>query len=160
MVNVPNTPGVAAAIVGYLSNLQYPDTSQVYQAVQLEQIKDVINLVSNGGACAEVYGDIDSSEHATFGGGIWDVQQWYILSMCSIDTPTLAQKIYAIRDALVVPYQSHFRLGDSVTGIIDAQFLPNSGKHSRIMRNGQYVRAYQIHLVTRLNWQLAGGATP
>lgn len=149
----PQTRAIGNAIVSYLSTLTYPDTTQVYQLAQLEEIKDVINLVANG-ACVEVYGHTDDSDRRGFGGRVWDEQEWFILSMCSIDTAALSAKIYDVRDALVQPFQIHAVLGAQVQNLFHAQFKPHSGQFMRIMRNGQFLRAHLITLVTRQEWQV------
>lgn len=157
----PNTMATGNAIVAYLTALVYPNTSTpVYKLAQLDQIKDVIDLVAGGttpffNACVEVYADIDSSVPATFGGGIWDEQTWVILSMCSLQTVPQATQIYTIRDALVQPFGQHYQLGNTVPGIFWSRLKPESGRFARILRNGQYVQAHLIELDTRLAWQTA-----
>lgn len=154
MATGPNTLATGQAIVTYLTALVYPSTTTlVYTLAQLEQIKDVIDRVASGGACVEVYADMDSSAHKTFNGGIWDEQTWILLSMCSLNTPLLAEAIYNIRDALVQPFMQHYQLGNTIPGIFWSQLKPESGRFVRILRNGQYVQAHMIALDTKLQWQ-------
>ena len=105
MPNAPNTLAAANALVAFAQALTI-NSSPVYASVSLGEIKDVIDLVANGGACLEVYGNADDSQHTTFGGGIWDEQSWDLLSLVSLDDAQSAEElIYACRDALVVPIQ-------------------------------------------------------
>ncbi len=152
-----NTLDIGEAIVNYLSALTYPGTSTiVYALAQLEAIKDVIDLTSNGGICCEVYGDIDTSERRGFGGRIWDTQSWFILSLCSLDTPALAKQIYLARDALTYPFQQHATLGDQVTNLFQIQLKPNM-KFFRVLRNGTWLRAHLAELETKQEWAIQGG---
>jgi hypothetical protein len=158
MPNSPNTLAIGNAIVTYMSALTYPGTNTVvYTLAQLEAIKDVVDLVANGGVCCEVYGDKDSSQRRGFGGRIWDPQTWFILSLCALDTSTHAQQIYNVRDALVVPFQTHATLGAQVSNLFHAQLIEGSGKFFRVQRSGQWLRAHLIELETRQEWQVQGG---
>jgi hypothetical protein len=148
----PNTKAIGNAIVSYLAALTKPDTTAVYKVAQLEVIYDVITQVSNGGAVVEVYGNTDDSERRGFGGRIWDEQEWYILSLCSRETATLASYIYDVRDFLVVPFQVHATLGTSITNLFHAQFKPKSGRFMTAIRDGQILRAHLITLITRQEW--------
>lgn len=153
----PNTLAIANNIVSFLQTLTYPGTSTlVYNVAQLEAIKDVTDLVANGGICAEVYCDGDSSERRGFGGRIWDDQKWYLLSMCSTDTAAYAQQIYNVRDALVIPFQTHALLNAQVFNLFHSD-LQNNMKFFRIYRNGQWLRAHLAVLETRQEWQVQGG---
>jgi len=153
MVNTPNTPAIGDAIVSYVQAITYPDTTPVYTYVQLEGIKDVTDYVGGSKACAEVYGNDDASEHHAFNGVICDEQSWYILSLCSLDTAQTARQIYAIRDALVQPFQKHATLGD-VGSVYDARIKSGSGKFLRVYRNGQEYRAHLIEITTKQLWQV------
>jgi hypothetical protein len=148
----PNTGAIGDAIVAYLAALTYPNTTKVYKDAQLELIFDVISQVSDGGAVVEVYGNADDSERRGSGGRIWDEQDWYILSMCSLETATLARKIYDVRDALVVPFQTHATLGGGIYNVFHAQFKPKSGRFGQVVRNGQNVKMHIITLTTRQEW--------
>lgn len=153
--SAPQTLAIGQDLVSYMAALTYPGTSTlVYQLAQLEAIKDVISLVANGGACCEVYGDTDTSERRGFGGRIWDIQTWFVLSLCSLDTAALAQQIYNIRDAAMVPLQTHATLGTSVSNLFHSQVKEGSGKFFRIQRNGQFLRAHLFILETRQEWQV------
>jgi hypothetical protein len=155
----PNTLSIGNAIVSYLSTLTYSDgITLVYKQAQLEAIKDVSDLVASGGACVEVYGDSDKSERRGFGGRIWDTQTFFILSLCSLDTPQLAEQIYQIRDALVQPLQSHATLGTSVSNLFHSQLKDNM-RFMRMVRNGQWMRAHLCELETRSEWIVQGGVT-
>ncbi len=156
MATSPNTGTIGDAIVSYLASLTFPNSSLVYTLAQLEAIKDVVDLVANGGACCEVYGDKDGSERRGFGGRIWDSQTWFILSLCSMETPQLARHIYDVRDALVQPFQQHATLGTQVSNLFHAQLSPN-GRFFRVQRSGQWLRAHLIELETRQEWQVQGG---
>lgn len=147
----PNTHSIGTQIVTYLASLIYPSTLPVYAQASLEAIKDITNLVANGSACIEVYGNSDISERRGFGGRIWDTQTWYLLSMCSLDTAAYASQIYDIRDALVQPFQQHATLGTSIFNLFHAQLQPD-GKFLRVMRNGQFLRAHLVSLETRQEW--------
>jgi hypothetical protein len=149
----PNTDAIPDAIVSYLSALTYPDTTAVYTLAQVEAIKDVIDLTSNGGVCVEVYGNEDTSERRGFGGRMWDTQSWFILSLCSLDTPTLARQIYKVRDALVQPFQEHAQLGNIVSNVFQSKLKPNM-RFLRVERNGQYLRGHLCELETKQEWVL------
>jgi hypothetical protein len=152
-----NTGAIGDQIVTFLASLTYPGTSTVvYDLAQLEAIKDVTDLVANGGICCEVYGDQDTSERRGFGGRIWDEQSWFILSLCSLDTPALARKIYDVRDAMVYPFQQHATLGTAVFNLFHAQLQPNM-KFFRVLRNGVWLRAHLAQLTTKQEWQVIGG---
>jgi hypothetical protein len=153
IATAPDSLAIANAIAGYLAVLTYPNTTPVYKLAQVEAIKDVTDLVANGGACVEVYGNEDDSQHHNFGGMVWDEQSWFVLSMCSLDSPELAQQIYAVRDALVQPFQQHATLGNA-GNVFHAQIKPGSGKFMRIFRNGQELRAHVIELLTRQQWHV------
>lgn len=156
MATQPSSKAIGQTIVSYLQNLNYPNTSMpVYQLVQLEQIKDVIATISQGGVCAEVYGSTGSSDHKAFGGTMWKEQNWHILSLCSLDTPQLAQQMYDVSDTFEPLLGTHFELGGTIDGLFYSAFVAGSGKHMRIERNGQDVRAYQIELLTRQQYQVA-----
>lgn len=151
MTTAPDSLAIANAIAAYLATLTYPDTTPVYKLAQVEAIKDVIDQVANGGVCVEVYGNEDDSQRHAYGGKIHDTQSWFILSMCSLDTPELAQQIYAVRDVLVQPFQQHATLGGALN-VFHAQIKPGSGKFMRIFRNGQELRAHVIELLTIQEW--------
>ena len=151
MATTPNTAAIGDAIVAYLAALTYPNTAPVYNLVQLEAIKDVTTQVAGGYACAEVYGNDDSSIRHAFGGKMRDEQSWFILSMCSLDTPQQARQIYVIRDALVQPFATHATLGNTGS-VFHAELKPNSGKFLRIARNGQELRAHLIEVFTMQEW--------
>src|SRR5258708_2689583 len=160
MPSSPNTLAIGNAIVTYMSALTYPSTSTtVYTLAQLEAIKDVIDLTANGGVCCEVYGDLDNSDRRGFGGRIWDPQSWFILSLCALDTPQHAQQIYNVRDALVVPFQTHATLGAQVSNLFHSQLQPNM-KFFRVQRSGQWLRAHLAILETKQEWQVVGGIIP
>lgn len=90
------------------------------------------------------------------GGRIWDEQSWFILSLCSLDTPALARKIYDVRDAMVYPFQQHATLGTAVFNLFQAQLNPNM-KFFRVQRNGVWLRAHLAQLTTKQEWQVVGG---
>lgn len=155
MATQPSSKATGQAIVTFLQNLNYPSTSTpVYQMVQLEAIKDVLAITSGGGVCAEVYGYVGSSDHKAFGGVMWKEQTWHVLSLCSLDTPLLAQQIYDVSDTVEALIGSRFELGGSIDGLFQASFVANSGRHTRIQRNGQYVRAYLVEVLTRQQYQV------
>ena len=152
-----DTLAIGQEIVTYMGALVYPGTSTVvYTLAQLEAIKDATDLVASGGVCCEVYGDTDTSERRGFGGRIWDCQTWFILSLCALDTPAHAQQIYRVRDALVLPFQTHVTLGGSVTNLFQVQLQPNM-KFFRVQRSGQWLRAHLATLETKQEWQVSGG---
>ena len=152
-VTAPNTKAIGEAIVSSLTSLKYSDgVTPVYQLAQLEEIKDVTDLVADDGACVEVYGNQDDSQRRGFGGRIWDPQTWYILSMVSLDTPAKAAKIYDVRDALVQPFQQHATLGAQVLNLFHAQLKEGSGRFFKIFRNGQWLRSHITELETRQEW--------
>ncbi|SRR5258708_6379919 len=159
MPSSPNTDAIESAIVTYLQALAYPDTSLVYTLAQGETIKDVVDLVANGGVCCEVYGDLDTSDRRGFGGRIWDIQSWFILSICAMDTPTHARQIYKARDALVQPFQQHATLGTSVFNLFHSELQPNM-KFFKVQRSGQWLKAHLAILQTKQEWQVVGGIIP
>lgn len=152
-----DTLAIGQEIVTYMSALVYPGTSTVvYTLAQLEAIKDVVDLVANGGICCEVYGDTDDSERRGFGGRVWDIQGWFVLSLCALDTPAHAQQIYPVRDALVYPFQQHATLGGSVSNLFQIQLKPNM-KFFRVQRSGQWLRAHLAILESKQEWAISGG---
>lgn len=150
MANAPNTPAIMQAIQTYMQNITY-GTSQQFSLVQIEEIKDVTNLVANGGSCLEIYGSTDDSQHFTFNGKVTDEQTFVLLALVSKDKPTYAQQIYQIRDALVVPFQTHATLGNAGT-VYRSQIKSGSGVYLDIRRNQQWLRGYRIHILTRQEW--------
>lgn len=151
---VANTLQVGQGIVAYFAALKNPDGSPVYKLAQLEGVKDVTDLIAGGGVCCEVYGNTDDSERRGFGGRIWDHQEWFVLSLCSLDTPLLAQQIYTVRDLAYVPLQTHALLGGGIYNLFHAQIKRNSGKFWRVMRNQQWLRAHVFELETKCEWQV------
>lgn len=153
-LNYPNTYAVGSAIVGYCSTLTYPNTSTiVYTSCQLGAIKDVTDLVAGTGtACLEVYARQDDSQHHAFGGKIQDEQSWMLLSLVNMNDSQIAEQlIYAVRDALVIPFQTHATLGDAGSVYYSA-IRPKSGMFLKVFRNGQELRGHLIELVTRQEW--------
>lgn len=156
MPNQPNTLATGQQIVSLLGSLTNPDTTPLYKLVQLESIKDVTDLVAGGGVCCEVYGDQDTSDRRRFGGVIYDIQSWFILSICSMETPQLAQQIYTVRDLMVVPFQQHAQLAGTPLNVWFSGLKDNM-KFFRIQRNGQWLRAHLAELETRQQWNVSGG---
>src|SRR5216683_446572 len=155
IATAPNTKAIGNAIVSYLAALVIPNTSTpVYILAQLEVIYDVIGKVSTAGAVCEVYGNAGDSERRGFGGRMWDEQEWYILSMCSRETATLASYIYDVRDFLIVPFQVHAQLGNIVSNLFHSQMKPKSERFYTVVRNGQVLRAHLTMLVTKQEWQV------
>ncbi len=155
-----STKAIGQAIVAYLAALTIPNTSTpVYLLAQLEMINDVIGKVSDGGAVAEVYGHLDDSERHGFGGAgrMKDPQTWYILSLCSLETPTLASYIYDVSDYLMVPFQTHAQLGNTIPGVYQSQLKSGTGSFYRALRNGQWLKAHVIELETKQEWAIPGG---
>ncbi|GHO99548.1 hypothetical protein KSF_095960 [Reticulibacter mediterranei] len=153
--SAPNTMAVAEAIAGYMSALTYTGGAPVYKLVQVGEIKNVSNQVTNGAACLEIYGSDDDSQPLAFGGSRQDPQSFYLLSMVSLDDAQAAEAlIFAVRDALVVPLSTHIRLGDTTGVIFLSGFKPHSGKFLDVPRNGQYLRAHVIELMVSSQWQV------
>lgn len=153
----PDTLAVGNAIVTFLSTLTLSDgVTPTYKLAQLEAIKEVSDLIANGGVCVEVYGDTDTSERRGFGGRIWDPQSWFILSLCSEDSPALAQQIYNVRDSLVQPFQQHAQLNNLVSNMFKSSLKPQM-KFFRVLRNGQWLRAHLAELETYQEWVVSGG---
>lgn len=151
-MSAPATKATGNAIVSYLGALTYGGGGAVYTFAQLEQIKDIDDYIANGGACVEVYCNLDSIMTG-FGGLKWDEMSWYILSMTSLDTPVTAASIYDVRDALVASLSSHTVLGGTIPGLFYALWKhPESGHFMRIERNGQEVQAHVIELETKVSW--------
>lgn len=152
-----DTLAIGTQIVSFLTTLTYPGTStMVYTLAQLEAIKDVLDLTTSGGICVEVYGDTSNSERRGFGGRVWDTQTWYILSLCSLDTPAYAQQVYGVHDALTYIFQQHATLGTAVGNLFHSQLDPNI-KFGRIFRNGTWLRSHLAMLTTKQEWALQGG---
>lgn len=149
--NTPNTHAIGTAIVGFLQNVKYPSTASVYSLAQLEEIKDITPYVQGTSACVEVYGNTDTSRRRGFGGRIWDEQTWFILSICSLDTPAQAAQIYDVRDALVQPFQAHAQLNNVVSNLFHSQ-LQDKMRFLRIFRNGVFYRAHLAEMLTRQEW--------
>lgn len=148
----PNTPAVANAIVSYAQALTYPSSAAVYKTVQLGEIKDIIDQTANGATCLEIYANHDDSQHKAFGGKIYDEQTWFLLSLVSLDNAQNAETlIYQVRDALVVPLQTHATLGNA--GSVYHSQIKEGGSHFlKVFRNGQWFRAHLLELLTRQEW--------
>lgn len=150
--NSPNTLSVAQAIMGFGQALAYTNGSLVYSQVSLGETKDITSYLVNSGAVLEVYGNLDNSQHKAFGGKVTDEQTWYLLSLVSLDDAQAAEEqIYAIRDALVVPFQTHATLG-GVGSVYHAQIRSGGGRFGKIVRNQQWVRSHLIEVLTRQEW--------
>ena len=148
----PNTLVIAQAIVAYGKALTYTSGALVYSVVQLGEIKDITDQVANGNACLEVYANKDDSQHFTFGGKIRDDQTWFLLSLVSLDDAQRAEEqIYQIRDAIIPPFQVHATLGNAGS-IFHSQIRAGSGKFIKIFRNGQWLRAHVIEIMTIQEW--------
>lgn len=153
----PNTLGVGNGIVSFLTSLTYSDgVTLVYSLAQLESIKDVTDRITSGGVCIEVYGDTDICERRGFGGRIWDHQNWFLLSLCSEDSPANAEQIYKARDALVQPFTQHAQLNNVVSNLFKSR-LKEQMKFMRMLRNGQWMRAHLAELETWTEWVVQGG---
>ena len=152
MATTPNTLAVAQALVAFASALTISSVP-VYTKVQLGEIKDVIDLVANGGACLEIYGNADDSQHTAFSGGIWDEQSFDLLSLVSLDNAQSAEElIYACRDALVVPIQQRYQLGPA-GNVFFSRLKAGGGRFFYVDRNGQWLRAHLIEVFVSSQWQ-------
>src|SRR5947207_15761181 len=106
MPSAPNTPAISDALVAYGQALTFSGGGLVYTRVQAGEIKDLIDLVTGGGACLEIYANLDDSQRHAFGGRIWDEQTWFLLSIVSLDNAATAERlIYQVRDPRVQPFQ-------------------------------------------------------
>lgn len=153
MANQPNTMAILTAIQTYMQAITW-GSSQQFAQVSIEEFKDVTNLVAIGGACLEIYGVNDDSQHKAFGGKVVDEQTFMLLALVSKDTPVYVQQIYSIRDALVVPFQVHATLGGAGT-VYHSQVKPNTGLYLDVRRNAQWLRGYRVHIMTRQEWVVA-----
>jgi hypothetical protein len=151
--NAPNTLAVGNAIVSFAQALAYPGTSTlVYTTVTLGEQKDVTNNVAGGNVSLEVYANTDDSQHKGFGGKIKDTQSWYLLSLVSLDNAqTAEQTICNVRDALMVPFQTHATLGGAGS-VYHSQLRPNSSRFFRVFRNQQWLRAYVCEILILQEW--------
>jgi hypothetical protein len=157
MPTAPNTLAIGQQIVSFLQALKQGDgVTPLYSLVQLEAIKDVVDLTSNGGVCCEVYGSKDTSDRRRFGGVIYDPQEWFILSLCSLDSPALAQQIYTVRDGMVQPFQQHAQLNSTPANVWFNELNPQM-EFGRIYRNGTWLRSHLATLTTKQQWQVQGG---
>lgn len=150
MANSPNTPAIMEAIQTYMQGITW-GSGQSFALVQVEEIKDVTNLVAGGGACLEIYGTADDSQHHAFGGKVRDEQAFMLMALVSKDTPDYAKQIYVIRDALVVPFQTHATLGNAGT-VFHSQIKPNTGQYIDVRRNMQWLRGYRVQIKTIQEW--------
>lgn len=148
--NAPNTLAIGQAIVSFAQALIYSNSSPVYTQIALGEIKDLVDLVAGSGtACLEVYGNLDNSQHKGFGGKITDEQTWFLLSIVSLDNAQLAEEtIYNVRDALVVPFQTHATLGNAGS-VYHSQIKQGGGKFFKIFRNGAWYRSHVLEILTR-----------
>jgi len=156
-----STKAVGNAIVAYLAGLTITNTTTpVFKLAQLELIFDVLNIITDGGAVCEVYGNLDSDERHGFGGAgrIKTPQTWFILAMCSLESASLASYIYDVSDYIVQPFEQHALLGSGATipGVYFSQLRP-PGRYYRVNRNGQWVKGYLCELETRQEWAIPGG---
>ncbi len=152
MSNSPNTPAIMTAIQVFMQAITWGN-NQRFTLVQVEEIKDVTNLVATGGACLEIYGTSDDSQHFTFGGKIRDDQSFLLMALVSKDTVAYAQQIYAIRDSLVVPFQTHATLNNAGT-VFHSQVKPGSGAYIDVRRNQQWLRGYRVQISTKQEWNV------
>lgn len=149
---LPQTLAVGNAWVTYGQALAYSGGGTVYVAVTLGEQKDVTDLVANGKACLEIYANMDDSQHFAFGGKIRDTQSWFLLSLVSLDDAQAAEQlIYNIRDALVLPIQTHATLGNA-GNVFHAQVKPNASKFLKVFRNGIWLRAHLLEAQTVSEW--------
>jgi len=153
------TRALGQTIANYAAALTKPDTTHVYTLCQLELINDVLAQINDGGAVLEVYGNLDGEERHGFGGAgrMRAVQSWYLLSMCSLETPALASYIYDVSDYLMVPFETHILLGNATMGIYQAQLKENSGRFYRVQRNGVWLKAHLCEIETQSEWAIPGG---
>jgi hypothetical protein len=153
--NAPNTDAVASAIVAYTQALTFAGGGAVYSRVQKGEIKDVVNLVAGSAqACLEVYANLDDSQRYAFGGRIRDEQTWFLLSLVNLDNAQTAETlIYNVRDALVQPFQTHATLGNAGS-VFHSELKQGTGKFLKIMRNGEWLRAHLVELMSRSEWQV------
>lgn len=152
--NKPNTLAIGNAIVDFAAALTYSNSSPVYVSTQLSEYKDLTDLIAGSGtACLEVYANLDNSQHKGFGGKVTDEQTWFLLSIVSLDNAQLAeQTIYNVRDALVVPFQTHATLGNAGS-VYHAQIRPgSSNKFFKIFRNGAWYRSHVLEVLSRQEW--------
>jgi len=100
----------------------------------------------------EVYANKDDSQRHAFGGKIWDEQTWFLLSLVGLDNAQAAETlIYAVRDALVQPFQTHATLGNAGS-VFHAQLKPGTGRFLKVLRNGQWLRAHLVEVMSRSEW--------
>jgi len=150
--NQPSTIAVAQAIAGFAQSLVYPSGILVYSIVSLGEQKDITTNVAGGNACLEVYANKDDSQRHAFGGKIWDEQTWFLLSLVGLDNAQAAETlIYAVRDALVQPFQTHATLGNAGS-VFHAQLKPGTGRFLKVLRNGQWLRAHLVEVMSRSEW--------
>ncbi len=153
MPNTPNTLAIAQAIVAYAQSLTYSNSSPVYSAVQLGQFKDLTTLIAaSGTACLEVYGNQDDSQHKAFGGKVTDNQSWYLMSLVNLNNAAAAEElIFQVRDALVVPIQTHATLGNAGT-VYHSQVKLGSGRFMKMSRNQVFYRVHILEIYTKSEW--------
>lgn len=151
--NAPSTLAVGQAIVTFAQALTYPGTSTVvYTVVTLGEQKDVTNNVAGGNVSLEVYANSDDSQHKGFGGKIKDTQSWFLLSLVSLDNAqTAEQTICNVRDALMVPFQTHATLSNAGS-VYHSQIRSNAGRFFRVFRNQQWLRAHVCEVYTYSEW--------
>ena len=151
--NTPNTPAIGNALVAYFQALTYSNNLPVYTAVTLGQFKDLTSLIAaSGTACLEVYANQDDSQHKGFGGKVTDNQSWYLLSLVNLNNAAAAETlIMQVRDAIVIPLQTHATLGNAGS-VYHSQVKLGSGRFVKIPRNSVYYRAHILEVYTKQEW--------
>jgi hypothetical protein len=151
--NGPSTLAIANAIVAFAQAITYSGGGLVYSNVSLGETKDLVNSISaSGSACLEVYGNLDNSQHKSFGGKITDEQTWFLLSIVNLDNALIAeQTIYNVRDALIVPFQTHATLSNAGS-VYHVQIKPGGGKFFKIFRNRVWSKSHVIEVLSRSEW--------
>ena len=151
--NAPDTLAAGTAIKNFGIGLTYPNTSNtVYTVVTLGEQKDISDNTANGNVSLEVYVNSDDSQHKGFGGKVKDTQSWFLLSLVSLDNAQTAEEtICQVRDALMVPFQTHATLGDAGS-VYHSQIRPNTSKFIKVLRNGLWLRAHVCEIYLYQEW--------
>ncbi len=153
--NTPNTKLIAQAIATFLAGITYPGTtSKVYAATSMGEIKDVIDVLP----CGEVYGNRDNSKRYS-GSKMHDHQSFFVVSIVDLTSSATAEaQVFDIRDAIMPWFAQHVQLG-GLSNVLKAEYLQDSGRFTRIVRNEEWFRAHVMELAVTQTWTVAGGYT-
>jgi len=153
--NVPNTPGVLAAIQAKVQALQVNSATFFTAAnVIIGTFPDVTNVTP----CCEITQEDDESKRYALGsgaiaGGKIDDSQLFCIEVVldMTDKQAVEQQLAGIRDALTVAFHTSAQL--ALAGV-QYSGLEGKGKRGYVFRNGQWWRYYRQLLKVRYEYSV------